>query len=60
MKTWQLLCIVSGVTGIGVIIILVKTIAQGVTDPKLVPDAEDPYGRTVHTLNYSILWEFCL
>ena len=50
MKTWHLLCIVFGITGIGVMVILVKTIAQAVTTPQLVGDSENPYGRTVHNL----------
>ena len=47
MKTWQLLCIIAGITGVGVVLIVVKTIVQAVTDPQLVRNSENPYGTTV-------------
>ena len=47
MKTWQLLCIIAGITGVGVVLIVVKTIVQAVTHPQLVRNSENPYGTTV-------------
>ena len=47
MKTWQLLCIIAGITGVGVVLIVVKTIVQAVTHPQLVRNSENPDGTTV-------------
>ena len=55
MKTWHLICILAGITGVGVILITIKTIAQAVTEPELVRDSENPDGTTVqhYSLNNS-------
>ena len=49
VKTWHMLCIVATITGIGVVLLLTKTILQAFNPPVQVPDAEDPDGRTVCT-----------
>jgi gamma-aminobutyric acid type B receptor len=45
LKTWHLLCVVCGVTGGGVLIILARTVAQALTDPQLVTNRENPEGK---------------
>ena len=50
LKTWHMLCIVAAITGIGVVILLTKTILQAFNPPVQEPDAEDPDGRTVSIL----------
>ena len=47
MKTWHLICILACITGVGVILIMIKTITQAVTEPELVSDSENPDGTTV-------------
>ena len=47
LNTWQLVCVVSGITGVGVLLILVKTVAQALFEPKLVSSTENPEGTTV-------------
>ena len=47
MKTWHLVCVVCGVTGVGLLIILARTVAQALTDPDLVTNRENPEGTTV-------------
>ena len=47
MKTWHLICILACITGVGVILITIKTIAQAATEPELVRDSETPDGTTV-------------
>ena len=55
MKTWHLICILACITGVGVILIVIKTITQAVTEPELVRDSENPDGTTVqhYSLNNS-------
>ena len=50
MKTWHLVCVVCGVTGVGLLLILARTVAQGLTDPDLVTNRENPEGTTVSIL----------
>ena len=52
MKTWHLICILACITGVGVILIVIKTITQAVTEPELVRDSENPDGTTVQ--HYSL------
>ena len=47
MKTWHLLCVVATIIGIGVILLLIRTVAQALNEPELVADSENPEGRTV-------------
>ena len=47
MKTWHLVCVVCGVTGVGLLLILARTVAQALTDPDLVINRENPEGTTV-------------
>ena len=47
MKTWHLVCVVCGVTGVGLLLILARTVAQTLTDPDLVTNRENPEGTTV-------------
>ena len=49
LQTWHLLCVVAIITGIGVLLILAKTIVQAASDPRLVSDSEHPSGTTVRT-----------
>ncbi|CAI8015937.1 hypothetical protein GBAR_LOCUS9842, partial [Geodia barretti] len=46
LTTCNLLWAVGGITGIGVLLITADTIAQLLTSPELVSDAEDPSGTT--------------
>ena len=41
------MCVVCGVTGVGVLLILAKTVAQALIEPKLVTSIEKPEGTTV-------------
>ena len=41
------MCVVCGVTGVGVLFILARSIAQGLTEPELVTNTENPEGKTV-------------
>ena len=47
LKNWHLMCIVIGICGTGTLLILARSIAQGVTDPQLVNNTENPEGTTV-------------
>ena len=47
LKTWHLLCVVATFIGIGVTLLMIRTVAQALNDPDLVPDSENPEGRTV-------------
>ena len=41
------MCVVCAVTGIGILLILARTVAQALTDPTLVTNRENPEGATV-------------
>ena len=41
------MCVVISVTGIGVLLILARSVAQALTDPYLVTNKENPEGATV-------------
>ena len=41
------MCVVCGVTGVGLLLILARTVAQALTDPDLVTNRENPEGTTV-------------
>ena len=47
LKTWHLVCVVCAVTGVGILLILARTVAQALTDPTLVTNRENPEGATV-------------
>ena len=47
MKDWHLILIVLGVTGIGVVLVIIKSSTQ-VDPPELVRDKEDREGETVN------------
>ena len=47
LQTWQLLCVVATFLGIGVTLLMIRTVTQILNDPELVPDSENPEGRTV-------------
>ena len=47
LQAWHLMFIVGIITGVGVLLILAKTIAQALTSPQLVDDRENPQGMTV-------------
>ena len=47
LKTWHLLCVVCGVTGVGLLLLLARTVAQVLTHPNLVTNKENPKGATV-------------
>ena len=47
LKTWHLVCVVCGVTGVGLLLLLARTVAQTLTDPDLVTNKENPEGVTV-------------
>ncbi|CAI8043141.1 Gamma-aminobutyric acid type B receptor subunit 2, partial [Geodia barretti] len=46
LKTWHLMCVVFSVTGVGVLLILARSVAQALTDPDLVTNKENPEGAT--------------
>jgi gamma-aminobutyric acid type B receptor len=46
LKTWHLVCVVFSVTGVGVLLILARSVAQALTDPYLVTNKENPEGAT--------------
>ena len=41
------MCVVISVTGVGVLLILARSVAQALTDPYLVTNKENPEGATV-------------
>ena len=41
------MCVVFSVTGVGVLLILARSVAQALTDPDLVTNKENPEGPTV-------------
>ena len=43
------MCIVTAICGVGVLLILARSIAQALTDPQLVTNTENPEGKTVGT-----------
>ena len=47
LQTWHLLCVVVTFTGIGVALLMIRTVAQALNEPELVSDSENPQGRTV-------------
>ena len=47
LKTWHLLCVVCAVTGVGMLLLLARTVAQVFTHPNLVTNKENPTGATV-------------
>ena len=55
LKTGHLLFIVITITGVGLLLILAKTIVQIVTEPKLVSDLENPQGTTVKSYSSTML-----
>ncbi|CAI8043133.1 Gamma-aminobutyric acid type B receptor subunit 2 [Geodia barretti] len=46
LKTWHLMCVVFSVTGVGVLLILARSVAQALTDPDLVTNKENLEGAT--------------
>ena len=53
LKNWHLMCIVIGICGAGMLLILARSIAQGITDPQLVTNTEDPQGTTACHYSYT-------
>ena len=47
LQAWHLMCVAGIITGVGVLLILAKTIAQTFTSPQLIVDGENPNGLTV-------------
>lgn len=47
LKTWHLCSFVLCITCIGVVLVTVRTVAQALTNPRLVSDSENPEGSTV-------------
>jgi gamma-aminobutyric acid type B receptor len=58
LKNWHLMCIVIGICGAGTLLILARSIAQGLTDPQLVNNTENPEGTTSSAIreDYSV-WQ---
>jgi gamma-aminobutyric acid type B receptor len=58
LKAWHLMCVVGIITGFGVLLILVKTVAQALTSPQLVDDREYAPGLTSSSVleEYSV-WQ---
>ena len=52
MKTWHLICILAGITGVGVIFIMIKTIAQAIVETAFIQDSERQKGTTVQVIHY--------
>ena len=56
MRDWHLVMIVLLVTGVGVLLVTIKTGVQYSDPPVFVRDKEDPEGRTVRQCPHHLSW----